>query len=174
MEVVAITASFFALAGAAHKASKLSHRLYHVARTAGYLKYDVQLLATEVENFAWMVSTTTSMMEDHLERYEGSDILKHLGPKSLDHVASQAKYIFRCIEGIKMPVSPQKRVFKLFLDLWKWHINAPERAEICLWIDRIKSSLSFIMANMCYEALIHKIHNPNITPQRVKELESQM
>jgi hypothetical protein len=174
MEALGFAASVFALTSALHAATKVGRQLHRVARKAGEFEADVQFFAAQVDLFGSMISSTSSMIEDHLEKYEQSRTLERLGPKALDHLALQAKYVLSCIKGVKKKIPPQKTGIKLIIDRWRWLLNEPERDEICLWMERIKSSLQFIMTQMCYEALHHKIRSPNISPQRVKELKHQM
>lgn len=174
MDPLSVAASVVALSTAVHAATKVTRQLYHVARNAGKFKDDVEFFAAQVDLFGSMVNSASSTIEDHLEKYKSSEILERLGPKALDHIASQAKYVLRCITGVKRKIPPHKTGIKLFIERFKWLMNAPERDEIFLYMERIKSSLLFIATYLCLEALNHKVHSPNISAQKVKELKLKM
>lgn len=174
MEALGVAASIVALTSVLHATTKMGRQLRRVARKAGKFEADVQFFAAQVDFFGSMISSTSTMIEDHLEKYEQSKTLDRLGPKSLDCLASQAEYVLTCIKGVKEKIPRQRTGIKLFIERWKWFLDSPERDEICLWMEKIKSSLQFIVTQMCYEALHYKLRSPNISPQRVKELKRQM
>jgi hypothetical protein len=174
MDPLTIATSVVALTGAVHAATKVSRQLYRVARKAGEYESDVQFFAAQVEFFGSMISSASSTMEDHLEKYEKSEFLERLGPKALDLLISQSDYVLRYIKGVKRKVPTQRAGLKLFIERWKWLLYAAEREEICLWMERIKSNFIFIVTQVSFEALCHKARSPNISRQRVLELERQM
>lgn len=127
MDPLSVAASVLTVASAAGTATKCAHKFYIIACKAGAIRKEIEFLASQIDSFAFNVSTLHSSIRNHYMSHKNSVTLDHLTRrKILNELALQTNLLMDRWIDYKPNIRNHRPGIGL-LDRLRWVLRRSER-----------------------------------------------
>lgn len=154
MDPLSIAGAILGLLGLVSTGTSLAKTLYHIASRAGPIHDEIQSFANHISQFSKLLKLTYETFEKFRAKKLNLNVANRLTQEGVfEHLRRQTRLIFNEIKNIKPFFRSLKQGFDWIVRL-KWVLNKARVEALGLEIDRIKSTLAWIIALSQFEYFV--------------------
>lgn len=168
---VSMVASIIAIGHAGTNITRYSRKLYKISSKTGISRIaeDVDFFASHIDTFGSTISSSFLTIRSHFDQYKNSLTIERLrGHDVLSSLALQCKHLIKRLVDVE-PRVKQGATRLSFIGRAQWLLQGTEREELCVWMDRVKTTMLMILVQIAIEASQNRVVEKSDTQARMQD-----